>query len=137
MQPRLQCGSPGARVDEGKNAPVSKSTQEAAQSVERLLEALVEARQAIRDTEVALRRALRKADQGADVAKAIVAANPAQARQRVNDALVAVEQRRHDVRRTVFAAAMEDGMSISDLSKAWGFSRQMAARYAKEARGED
>ena len=116
---------------------MSKSTQEAAQSVERLLEALVEARQAIRDTEVALRRALRKADQGADVAKAIVAANPAQARQRVNDALVAVEQRRHDVRRTVFAAAMEDGMSISDLSKAWGFSRQMAARYAKEARGED
>ena len=116
---------------------MSKSTQKASESVEQLLDALAEARQAIRATEVALRRALRKAERGADVATAIIAANPAEARQRVNDALTAVEQRRHDVRRTVFAAALEEGMSITDLSKSWGFSRQLAARYAKEARGDD
>ena len=116
---------------------MSKSTQKASESVEQLLDALAEARQAIRATEVALRRALRKAEGGADVATAIIAANPAEARQRVNDALTAVEQRRHDVRRPVFAAALEEGMSITDLSKSWGFSRQLAARYAKEARGDD
>jgi hypothetical protein len=116
--------------------PVPTSSHQAAQSVEQLLEALVEARQAIRASEVTLRRALKKVDQGSSVASAVLAVNPAETRQRINDALLMVEQRRHDARRTVFAAALEEGMSVSDLARAWGFSRQMAARYAKEARGQ-
>ncbi len=77
----------------------------------------------IRASEVALRRALRKSERGSDVATAIIAAEPAESRRRVNDAFTAVEQRRHDMRRTVFAAELEASTSIMDLGKAWGFSR--------------
>jgi DNA-binding transcriptional regulator LsrR (DeoR family) len=34
----------------------------------------------------------------------------------------------------VFAVALEDGMSIGELARNYGFSRQLASRYAKEAR---
>jgi hypothetical protein len=54
----------------------------------------------------------------------------------VNDALNRVERCRHEARRAVFAAALKEGRTIGELGRAWGFSRQLAARYAKEARGE-
>ena len=57
------------------------------------------------------------------MATAIVAAYPLEFRRRVNDALTAVEQRRHDMRRTVIAVALKRGTSITDLGNAWGFSR--------------
>ena len=77
----------------------------------------------IRASEVAFRRALRKSERGSDVATAIIAAKPAESRRRVNDAFTAVEQRRHDMRRTVIAVALKRGTSITDLGNAWGFSR--------------
>ncbi len=113
---------------------MSTTYSEAVESVEQLVEALTEARRALRATEVALRRALKKVDQGGTVANALVAAQPADSRQTVNDALTVVEQCRHEARRRVFAAALDEGMTIGALGRAWGFSRQMAARYAKEAR---
>jgi hypothetical protein len=115
---------------------MSKATDEAVQSVEQLLDALAEARKAIRATEVALRRALKKVEQGSDVATAIATAHPAETRQLVNDTLTAVEQCRHEVRRTVFGAALKEGISIGDLGRSWGFSRQMASRYARESQGQ-
>ena len=45
-----------------------------------------------------------------------------------------IEQCRHEARLKVFALALDQGMSIGALARAWGFSRQLAARYAKEAR---
>jgi DNA-binding transcriptional regulator LsrR (DeoR family) len=33
-----------------------------------------------------------------------------------------------------FAVALEDGMTIAELARNYGFSRQLASRYAKEAR---
>jgi hypothetical protein len=47
-----------------------------------------------------------------------------------------VESARHKVRRMAFARGLEEGMSIGELGRIWGFSRQLAARYAKEARKE-
>ena len=107
---------------------------EAIRRTERLLETLVDLRKATRATEVSVRRALRKANQGADVASASIAASPANTRQSMNDALSAVEKARHDVRLLVFAAGLDAGMSIGELARMFGFSRQLAARYAKEAR---
>jgi hypothetical protein len=136
----LRGGSPGARVADGNNAsvssPVTSPEDEAARCVEALIEAMAEARRAFQVTEAELRRSLKKAKKGSGVSAAIIAANPAESRQRINDALVTVEERRHDTRRAVFAAALEEGTSIGSLGRAWGFSRQLAARYAKEARGE-
>ena len=38
--------------------------------------------------------------------------------------------------RISLVAGLGDGMSISDIGRGWEFSRQLAARYAKEALGE-
>jgi transposase len=54
----------------------------------------------------------------------------------MNVALEAVEKARHEARLTVFAMGLEQGMSIGELGRMFGFSRQLAARYAKEARGK-
>jgi hypothetical protein len=54
----------------------------------------------------------------------------------MNEALKEVERARHEMRLAVFAEALERGTSIGQLGRVFGFSRQLAARYAKEARGE-
>jgi hypothetical protein len=113
---------------------MSTAQSDAVQSVENLIQALADARAALQAAESALRRALRKVAGGSDVAAAIVVAQPSQTRDTINEALAAVEQGRHEARRKAFAVALDQGMSIGDLGRAWGFSRQLAARYAKEAR---
>ena len=51
----------------------------------------------------------------------------------LDEALRHLERCRHAVLVAIFAVALEDGMSIGELSRNYGFSRQRAARYAKEA----
>jgi hypothetical protein len=101
---------------------------------ENLLTALAELRQTTKVTEAAIRRALKEAERGNDLATAVSALDPGTSRRAMNDALKAVEQARHELRRAVFAAALDQGTSIGELGRVFGFSRQLAARYAKEAR---
>lgn len=105
--------------------------------VRELLDALAELRRATKATEVAIARALRKADQGAEMTSVLVGLEPSKTRQAMNDALQALEHARHEMRLAVFASALEEGTSIGELGRIFGFSRQLAARYAKEAHGED
>jgi hypothetical protein len=113
---------------------VSDARDKAIEKVEQLLDALVNLRKATRASELATRRALKKAMEGADVASAVAQSQPADTRQTMNDALNAAEKARHDARLMVFAAGLEEGMSIGELGRMFGFSRQLASRYAKEAR---
>ena len=103
-------------------------------SVEVLLEALAELRQTTRATEAVARRALKRAQAGTDLAESLAAACPAQTRMAMNDALKAVEAARHEIRLDVFSEGLRLGMTIGELGRSYGFSRQLAARYAKEAR---
>jgi hypothetical protein len=52
----------------------------------------------------------------------------------MNDALNAVELVRHEMRLKIFQIGLDEGMTIGDLGRAFGFSRQLASRIAKEAR---
>jgi hypothetical protein len=113
---------------------VSTLPRDAIESVEKLADRLAETQKARRQTEVSLRRAIRMASKNGDLASAIIAADPSRGRQAVNDTLRALERQRHETRRVVFAVALEEGMSIGKLGRLWGFSRQLAQRYAKEAR---
>ncbi len=123
---------------EGHTPAVPKSKRDAIKSVECLANSLADARQALRAAEVSLRRALRQVDKkDVDLATAIIAANPSQARQSINDALATLEKRRHDTRATCFELALDQGMSIGEIARLWGISRQLAHRYINEARGED
>jgi hypothetical protein len=45
-----------------------------------------------------------------------------------------LERARHRVRQAVFALGLSEGMTIGDLGRLYGFSRQLAARIAREVR---
>jgi hypothetical protein len=45
-----------------------------------------------------------------------------------------LERKRHQSRTAVFAVGLAEGVSIGELGRLYGFSRQLAQRFAKEAR---
>ena len=45
-----------------------------------------------------------------------------------------LERARHRVRQAVFALGLTEGMTIGDLGRLYGFSRQLAARITREVR---
>jgi hypothetical protein len=104
------------------------------QLIENLLQSLVELRKSTRATEATVRRGLKLVVSGADVATALRVVSPADTRQSINDALKAVEEARHRMRLHIFEIGIQEGLSIGELGRMFGFSRQLAARYAKEAR---
>jgi hypothetical protein len=93
-------------------------------------------RHSLEQRENSLRQAMEARRSGADFASALYAAQIAEERVDLNDALLVLEQCRRETRIAGFKAALDHGLSINELSRIWGFSRQMASRYAKEARGE-
>jgi hypothetical protein len=114
-----------------------KHNPDTVQTVENLLEALAELRRTTRSTEVIVRRALKLAKDGADVATALQACSPIDTRHAMNDALKGVEAARHTMRLQIFELGLAQGLTIGELGRTFGFSRQLASRYAKEARGAD
>ena len=48
-----------------------------------------------------------------------------------------LERARHRVRQAVFALGLSEGMTIGDLGRLYGFSRQLAARIAREVREDE
>jgi predicted DNA-binding transcriptional regulator len=72
-------------------------------------------------------------ENGADAPTALAAAVPAEARSVLNDALKEVEEARHEIRLYAFAMSLDQGLSVPELARQYGFSRQLAARYAREA----
>jgi hypothetical protein len=56
-------------------------------------------------------------------------------RREVTDALADFEAARHQVRVRFFALATEQGMSISEVARMLGITRQLASRVAAEAEG--
>lgn len=115
-----------------KMSLVSKLENEAVESVEELIEALVNAAVEIRNTEQSLRLALKRVHEGEELESVLMMVQPAGLRQALNDALELVNQHRHVTRLKVFELALERGHSIADLGRAWGISRQLASRYIKE-----
>ncbi len=108
--------------------------QKAMELCEQLLETLADLRKATRATEATTRKALKLVEAGAPVSAGLAVAAPSATRQTMNDALEAVEKARHQVRLLVFATGLDEGMTIGELGRAFGFSRQLASRYAREAR---
>ena len=51
-------------------------------------------------------------------------------RPEVSDALALLESTRHTGRVGIFALALEEGSTLSDVARAFNFSRQLASRLA-------
>jgi hypothetical protein len=110
---------------------------ETVQKIEDLIEALAELRRAALATERDVRRGLKLMLAGADMTTALEAVSPAGAREAMNEALAGAEAARHAMRLRIFELGLDEGLSIGALGRSFGFSRQLAARYAREARGRD
>ena len=109
------------------------SKDEAVDALEGFISAVASARDELRRTERFLREVLRLVSEGHEVQSLILAKPPGGRRQAYQDALEEVNRSRHLARQKTFALALERGVSVSDLARAWGVSRQLAARYLKEA----
>lgn len=104
--------------------------------LEHLLASAVQLRSLMRSTEGRYRRVLKILRQGTVVSKALDDVHAGAARLALTEALASFELRRHRSRLALIAAGLAEGMTIGELSRAWGFSRQLGSRYAKEARGQ-
>lgn len=109
--------------------------EDAVQALQGVADALKDAQRALRVAEVAARRALRSKSRGVPNAAVLRSTRVADYRPDVDEALAILERARHKVLVANFRVALDDGMTITELSRNYGFSRQLASRYAKEARG--
>jgi hypothetical protein len=115
------------------DVPMTKLERQATSSMKELLAALAEARDEIRRSEQGIRRTLRKVERGQGLASVVIADSPSEGRQSLDDAMETLTSLRHRTRSLVFALAVEEGLSIGEVGRTWGISRQLASRYVREA----
>ncbi len=115
---------------------LSENDKAAIRSVELVIEAMQNVRRLLECREEALRRAISVREVAVDYTEAVRAAHVSEEREDLREALFLLEQRRRESRIASFRSALDHGVSINELARMWGFSRQMASRYAKEARAE-
>jgi hypothetical protein len=109
------------------------SQDEAVAAVEAFISSMTAARAEMRKTEKFLQQVLeRVVTDGARVESLIELMPPAKRREALHDSLEGVGRSRHLAREKVFALAVERGVSVAELGRAWGFSRQLASRYVRE-----
>jgi hypothetical protein len=112
---------------------MSKLERQATSSMKEFLDALADARDEIRRSEQGIRRTLRKVERGQGLAAVVIADEPSESRQSYDDAMEALTTLRHRTRSLLFALAVEEGLSIGEVGRTWGISRQLASRYVREA----
>ena len=97
-------------------------------AIHELIEANRAARRILRQNEIRLQR-------GHGARHALERNRPDEPRRSTNDALEAYETARHNLRLAVIRELLADGMTIGEVGRTWGFSRQLASRYARELEG--
>jgi transcriptional regulator GlxA family with amidase domain len=100
------------------------------------MRASAELRAALREGETVGRRMIKKLQNGVAISSAVeeVGANASDLRRSAAEHLSRYEHRRHEMRLTFVKAALDEGMTIGELARRLGVSRQLMARFAKEAR---
>jgi hypothetical protein len=111
-------------------------TQRAIASIERTIEASQALRANLRSGEAIGRQMIQKLRSGTPVSQAVIAtgAEPSQLRKNANTLLAEFEDCRHEMRLAFIGPSITEGMTISQIGRDLGVSRQLAARLAKEAR---
>jgi hypothetical protein len=101
--------------------------------VDELLEAAKRLRATLLRTEVLYRRTLKDVRRRSNITATIRANRFDTAREELTGALKDFERQRHVCRGSVIVAQIAEGESISEIGRSWGFSHQLASKYAKEA----
>ncbi len=114
---------------------MSPLRDDAIEDLQQLLEAATRLRADLRAKEGVYRRTVKSLERGTDVAKAMKLVKADEARGELTDSLDDFKYFRHRSRLSLTVAGLDEGMTIGQVGRAWGISRQLAARYAREARG--
>ena len=69
---------------------------------------------------------------GAPIVDALLAGQSSSWRPALSDSIRNFEKIRHRTRLRLIAVALEDGMTLLDVAREWGITRQLATRYARE-----
>jgi hypothetical protein len=101
--------------------------------VEDLLEAAKRLRATLLRTETLYRRTLMSVRRRSKITATIKANQFDAARKELTDALKAFERKRHLTRGSVILAQRAEGVSVTEIGQSWGFSHQLASKYAREA----
>ena len=109
--------------------------QAAIRAVERTLAANKALREGLRRDEVIGRRMLRELRNGTPIQNVVVATgnDPAEVRATTNELVDDFERSRHAARLVFIGQSVNEGVSIGQIGKDLGVSRQLAARLALEA----
>ncbi len=127
LEPRVQ---PGPRFDPRAGSDSERSGRRwfrsgqhdaAIAAIHRLIEANKEARRTMQADERVLERTLRSLEAGHGIAGTFARVPTEAARRTSNDAERALLRARHQLRLTVFAAGLVEGMSIAELRAVLGF----------------
>lgn len=101
-----------------------------------LLEVAQRLRSSLREVEAVYRRTLKSIENRHGASSTLKAQEAGAARRQLTETLAEFERCRHQARLSLITAELAEGTSIGEIGRTWGFSRQLAAKYAKEARGE-
>jgi ribosomal protein L34E len=112
------------------------SQDEVVVAVEELVTAVAVARVALRKSENSLRHFL-KCVAGGETVESVMRHTPAAPKlAECREAMEEVSRTRHIARQRVFAHLSEHGVSVSEMARAWGISRQLASRNLNETTAE-
>ncbi len=92
--------------------------------------------QTLRATKASNRKTRSRLENGSSIRDVFSAIPAGDLRQSLAEALADLESVRHKVRQFTFSRGLAEGMTIAELARMWGISRQLAARYIKETRGQ-
>jgi hypothetical protein len=76
----------------------------------------------------------RQLERGEPLTEVIERNRIASTRVRLTNTVADLERARNQMRMACFRLGLEEGATISELGRLWGFSRQLASRIATEAR---
>ncbi len=113
---------------------MSEAREAVTSDVRRLMDCGQELRALILESKKGFTKGMKLLDSGVSLSQALADLNAAERRLRMTDMLNEFDECRHQLRISITAAALEEGMSIGDIGRAFGVSRQLAARFAKEVR---
>ena len=103
-------------------------------ALDAMIEASTSARQSLRRKEIALRRLQRRIEKGTPVSEAFAGLEIPARRREMTEGLEFLEAASRRVRRATIALGATEGLSLGEMSRIWGLSRQLVTRLAKENR---
>ncbi len=108
------------------------------ESIQRAIETSEELRACLISNEEIGRRMIENLAADVPYASVVKASEgePSKIRMRTNELLSRYEHCRHEMRVAFIGPILDEGMTVSEVGRSLGTSRQLAARLAKEARDE-